>query len=110
MINGVSVITTLYNYKKYIGDAINSFKRQDLGNIEMIIVDDASEDNPYEIIDKAKKSDSRIKYIRLDTNVGYSRAKNIGIKESQYETITMLDADDMLTDNSISMRLIKINC
>jgi len=44
----------------------------------------------------------------LDENRGYSYAKNIGIKNATSEVLVMLDADDMLTENSLSIRLKKI--
>ena len=59
----VSVITTLYNYRNYIRDSIKSFLKQDFDDSEMIIVDDASTDNPYKVIRKYESD--RIKYIRL---------------------------------------------
>ena len=46
----VSVIVTLYNYRKYIKDAIKSFLDQDFIDSEMIIVDDASTDMPQDVI------------------------------------------------------------
>lgn len=102
----VSVITTLFNYKKYIGEAIISFLGQNFLDSEMIIVDDGSRDNPYSVI---KKFDNkRIKYIRLKKNRGYSHAKNVGIMSAKSEILVMLDADDMLTTNSISCRYNKI--
>ena len=102
----VSVITTLYNYSNYISDCIQSFLNQDFFDSEMIIVDDASTDNPYSIIKKYESN--RIKYTRLDKNKGYSHAKNIGIKACNSKVLVMLDADDMLTENSISIRYEKL--
>ena len=102
----VSVITTLYNYKNYISDSIKSFLKQDFIESEMLIIDDASEDNPYEIIKQYESN--RIKYIRLNKNKGYSYAKNVGIKACNSEILVMLDADDMLTKNGISIRYKKI--
>jgi len=103
----VSVVTTLYNYHNYIQDAIKSFLAQDFPESEMIIVDDASTDNPYNVI---RQYESEIvRYIRLDENRGYSNAKNVGIKASRAEILVMLDADDMLTENSIKVRYDKIN-
>ena len=103
----VSVITTLYNYRNYIADAIQSFLSQDLTNSEMIIVDDCSTDNPLTVIQPFLSD--RVKYIRLDTNMGYSHAKNVGIRASRAEVLVMLDADDMLTKHSLSARYRKIN-
>ena len=102
----VSVITTLYNYKNYISDSIKSFLKQDFIESEMLIIDDASEDNPYEIIKQYESN--RIKYIRLNKNKGYSYAKNVGIKACNSEILVMLDADDMLTKNGINIRYKKI--
>ena len=67
----VSVVTTLYNYKDYIVDCIESFVKQDFKNSEMIIVDDNSTDNPYPNI--KKHLSARVKYIKLDKNRGYSK-------------------------------------
>lgn len=103
----VSVITTLFNYRDYIKQCIKSFLKQNFPEAEMIIVDDASTDHPYDVI-KKYESDN-VKYIHLDKNKGYSNAKNIGIKAAQAEILVMLDADDMLTENSIKIRFDKIN-
>lgn len=104
----VSVITTLYNYRAYIGDCLKSFCKQDFKDSEIIIVDDASTDNPYSIIQKYMDDCDNIKYIKLNKNMGYSHAKNVGIKASNSEILVMLDADDMLTKNGISIRYKKI--
>lgn len=102
----ISVITTLHNYKHYIADAIKSFLNQDMTHSEMVIVDDCSTDNPLPVIQPFLGN--RVKYIRLDQNMGYSHAKNVGIRASQAEILVMLDADDMLTRNSLSSRYRKL--
>ncbi len=102
----ISVITTLYNYRNYIVECIESFLSQDFDKAEMIIVDDASIDNPYEKI--KRYISKRIKYIRLDDNKGYSHAKNIGIKFCNSEILVMIDADDMLTMGSLKVRYKKL--
>lgn len=102
----VSVITTLYNYRSYIADAIKSFLKQSLQDSEMIIVDDASTDFPMDVIQPFISE--RVKYVRLENNKGYSHAKNVGISMSDSEILVMLDADDMLTDTSLERRYKKI--
>lgn len=104
----ISVITTLFNYKKYIGECIESFLSQKNLSIEseLIIVDDCSTDNPYEVIKKYNKKN--VVYIKHDINQGYSIAKNTGIINSKGQYLVMLDADDMLTENSLSQRYNKI--
>jgi len=99
----VSVIVPLYNYEKYIGDCIRSIQNQDYENFELIISDDCSTDSSYQIV---KSFECRnIKVIRMEKNLGYSKAKNEAIVISQGELITCLDADDMFTKNSISCRV-----
>ena len=102
----VSVITTLYNYREYIGECIESFLNQDFEYSEMVIIDDASTDKPFEIIQKYLSD--RVRYIALPKNRNYSNAKNIGIKASKSEVLVMLDADDMLTTTGISLRYEKL--
>ncbi len=72
----------------------------------MIIVDDASTDNPESII--SKYVGDKIRYIKLNKNMGYSHAKNVGIKNAKADIISMLDADDMFTKNSLIVRYNKI--
>jgi glycosyltransferase involved in cell wall biosynthesis len=101
----ISVVTALYNYANFVSDAIKSVQRQSYQDFEMIIVDDCSTDNPYKVLDKIK--DSRIKIFKLDKNHGPSYSRNYAIKKSIGNFITFLDADDMLTENSLLLRL---NC
>ena len=72
----------------------------------MIIVDDASVDNPYKVISRYESD--RVIYVPLEKNMGYSHAKNVGIKKSRSEILVMLDADDMLMKRGISVRYEKI--
>lgn len=99
----VSIVIPLYNYQKYIKDCIQSIINQDYENYEIIVVDDCSTDKSYKF---AKKFEcNTIKVIQLSKNSGYSKAKNEGIILSKGEYITALDADDLLTRNSISIRM-----
>ncbi len=100
----VSVIVPLYNYSAYVSDCIKSIQNQDYSNWELFVIDDCSADNSYDIA-KSFESDKRIKVMKTDENRGYSKAKNEGIIASKGELITCLDADDMFTTNSISIRV-----
>ena len=104
----ISVITTLYNYANYIEECIKSFLAQDYKNSEMVIVDDASTDNPYQILDKYK-SNPRIQVIKHENNFNYSRAKNTAIKTATGDIIVLLDADDaLMPPSSLSIRFNKL--
>lgn len=88
----VSVIIPMHNSSKHIEECVISVLRQTYKNIEIIIVDDASEDNCLELLKKIK--DDRIKIIELKQNVGAALARNKGIENATGELICFLDSDD----------------
>jgi len=99
----VSIIVPLYNYEVYIKDCIRSIKNQDYDNYELIVIDDCSTDSSYEVAKGYE--DDKTTVIKMDKNRGYSKAKNEGIILSKGRFVVTLDADDMLTKNSISCRV-----
>ena len=101
----ISVIVPLYNYQKYIGYCIQSILNQTYKHFELIIVDDCSTDNSYKAAKEFKKIDDRIQLMKLDKNYGYSKAKNEGIISSRGDYIVTIDADDMMTKNSLGIRI-----
>ena len=87
-----SVIIPLYNKAPYVGKTIESVLGQTLGNYELIIIDNGSNDGSSEIV--AGFTDPRIRIVRLEENVGVSNARNKGVELSTAPYITFLDADD----------------
>jgi len=91
----VSIIMAVYNGESLIEDAVKSLLAQTYPNIEIVIVDDGSDDKTYEILNHFVSINKlSIKLIRLDDNNGVYIAKNIGIKEATGDLITFHDADD----------------
>jgi len=107
----VSIITPVYQTASFISSTIDSVIKQSYENWEMIIVDDASTDDVYKIIEKYMINDSRIKFIKLDSNMGPSYARNIGIKKSTGRYIAFLDSDDLWHKEKLSkqLRFMQIN-
>ena len=64
----VSIITPSYNSARFINDCVNSVFEQTYTNWELIIVDDASDDNSRELITKIAARDNRIKFVFLTEN------------------------------------------
>lgn len=91
----VSIITPVYNCEKIIEETIDSVQGQTYKNWEMILVDDCSIDKSGEIITQIAKSDSRIKYFRLNENSGAAVARNYALKQSNGRFVAYLDADDL---------------
>lgn len=92
----VSIILTSYNIEKYIDRCILSICNQTLKEIEIIIVDDGSNDNTKDIIKKYQLLDIRIVPLLFEVNTpgGVGYAANAGIKIAQGEYIGFADGDD----------------
>jgi len=88
----VSVIIPTYNGSNTILRAVHSVLNQTYSNFELIIVDDCSKDNTFEVIKSIK--DERVKVLRHKNNRGGSAARNTGIKKAKGEYIAFLDDDD----------------
>ena len=88
----VSVIIPIHNSSKYILQCINSVINQTYNNLEIIIVDDKSEDNSLDIIKSIH--DKRINIIKLKNNLGVAKARNKGIDAATGKYICFLDSDD----------------
>jgi glycosyltransferase involved in cell wall biosynthesis len=100
----VSVIMPAYNAAEYIAEAIESVLIQNYRNFELIVVDDGSTDNTKDIVTSFK--DDKIKYFYKD-NGGPSGARNLAIKKAKGQYIMPLDADDMMTPDSIISHLME---
>lgn len=86
----VSVIIPTYNRAWTLAKAIDSVLAQDYKNLELIVVDDGSNDNTSNLIDRY---DGRLKLIR-QANAGVSSARNRGIAEAGGDFLAFLDSDD----------------
>jgi len=88
----VSVVIPTHNRAELLRRAIRSVLDQTYGNLEIIVVDDASKDNLYEVV--TDFGDPRIQYIRHESSRGGSAARNTGIRAATGEFIAFLDDDD----------------
>lgn len=89
----VSIVIPIYNVEKYLERCLLSVVNQTYKNIEIILVDDGSTDNCYEICEKWKRKDNRIKVIHKE-NEGLGMARNTGIENATGEYICFFDSDD----------------
>jgi glycosyltransferase involved in cell wall biosynthesis len=86
------VILPTYNRASVLPRAIDSVLAQTFSDFELIVVDDASEDDTPQVV--SRYNDPRIQYLRHDTNRGASTARNTGLEASNSEYIFFLDSDD----------------
>lgn len=101
----ISVIIPTYNYGDFIADALQSVSEQTYPHWECIVVDDCSTDHTAEVVKKFCERDRRFRYYRLDQNAGVSEARNKGLAEAKGEFIQLLDADDVLSTEKLSIQV-----
>lgn len=92
----ISFIVPVYNVQKYIKQCVESLCNQTIKDIEIIIVDDGSEDDSIKIIKQF--NDKRILIISQE-NRGLSAARNAGLEIANGEYIAFIDSDDFIGDN-----------
>lgn len=91
----ISVVTSIYNGEKYIGETIESIIHQTFTDWEYIIIDNASTDASAEIIESYAKRDSRIRFYRNRENIGISANLNQCLDLASGKYIARTDADDL---------------
>ena len=100
----VSVIVPVYNTENKLKKCINSVTNSSYTNLEIIIVDDGSEEKTALLCNQLKQQDKRIKVIH-QKNKGVSCARNKGIDIAKGEYITFVDADDYIDEKMIKVLL-----
>jgi len=96
----ISVVIPAYNYGQYIGEAIESVLSQSFTDFELIVLNNASEDNTDAVV-REYVSDPRVVYIVNETNIGPNNnfCKGIDVANGQY--LLFLSADDYLLPGSL---------
>lgn len=94
----VSIIVPIFNTEKFLSKCITSIISQSLEEIEIICVDDGSEDNSLSIIQEYAKTDKRIKII-TQKNQKQGAARNRGLKVATGEYVGFVDSDDYIQED-----------
>lgn len=92
----VSVLMPSYNSEKYLESSVNSLLSSDLGDFELIIIDDNSSDNTVKVAESLAEKDFRIKVIKNPRNEGVAVSLNTGLDKMRGKYITRLDSDDTM--------------
>lgn len=90
----VSVIMPAWNAAATVESAAKSILNQTWQNVELLIVDDCSSDNTWDVLQTIAAADSRVKIRRNTHNVGPYVSKNIALRDARGEWVTGQDADD----------------
>ncbi|MBQ9059428.1 MAG: glycosyltransferase family 2 protein, partial [Atopobiaceae bacterium] len=102
----LSIIVPVYNAEQYLDECVNSILSQSYQNIELILVDDGSQDSSPQMCDEYSENDCRVIVIH-QPNAGTSAARNSGIAHATGEYITFVDNDDFLMTGDCIKKLME---
>ena len=105
----ISVCIPVYNCHDYIGRCLDSIVNQTYRELEIIIVDDGSNDGTELICNEYAEKDDRI-HVFHQANSGVSVARNVAISNCHGDWIAFVDSDDYLENNAFEILMDKVNC
>jgi succinoglycan biosynthesis protein ExoO len=105
----VSVVIPVYNSASTLRRAVTSALRQSLDEIEILIVDDCSQDTSLALARELATVDSRIRILALPENRGKAHAMNVAISEASGAWVAVLDADDWYEPNRLEVLITAAN-
>lgn len=94
----LSIVIPFHNVREYLENSLKTVVNQTLKDIEIICINDASDDGSEEIVQKFAQNDGRFKIINLETRHGQGYARNIGIENATGKYIGFVDADDWVKE------------
>lgn len=97
----VSVLVPVFNGERHLTACLESIGRQSLKDLEVICIDDGSEDRSREIIRRYQKADDRFRVATHERNLGEGAARNTGLDLARGQYVFHLDADDVLPDTAL---------
>lgn len=109
----LSVIVTVYNRKDDLGPCLDSILSQDFPDMELIVVDDGSQDGSGEVIDAFVKRYPGLIVPLFQENAGVAAARNLGLSAAKGEFVTYVDSDDRIpagSFNAIAEELTRTGC
>ncbi len=96
---------SVYNGEEFLKDSILSVLNQSYKDFEFVIVDDCSSDGTSVILNDFQKTDSRIKVIKNNQNLGLTKSLNKAIRESSGEYLARLDAGDLSVEERLEKQV-----
>lgn len=100
----VTVVIPVYRVEEYLERCVNSVIKQTYKNIEIILVDDGSDDKCPSMCDEYVKKDNRVVVVHKK-NGGLSDARNYGIEKAKGKYITFVDSDDYIDEDYVELLL-----
>lgn len=101
----ISVIVPVFNASRYLQAALESILNQTYKNFELIVIDDGSTDNSYQIAKSLARTDSRLHVFKNKKNLNIIATLNRGVKLTRGQYIARMDADDIALPERLKIQL-----
>lgn len=92
----LSVILPAFNDEKVVDRCLQTIKSQTFKDFEVIVINDASTDDTFKVIQQCTKNDTRFQVFDFKQNRGVAEARNFGLKVAKGEFVTFIDSDDVI--------------
>ena len=99
--NYLSIICPVYNCEQFLSELLSVLARQTRGDFQLIMIDDCSNDNSYQVIQSFKQYFDEITILHNEKNKGVSYSRNLGLEHITGEYVAFIDADDLVEDNYV---------
>lgn len=99
----ISVIIPVYNTEEFLKECIHSVTNQTYKNIEIILINDNSDNECMNLIENIARDNKNIKLFHVSERKGVGAARNLGIEKSTGEFIYFLDSDDYLPEKTLEI-------
>ena len=103
----ISIIVPVFNTSKYLKECVDSILNQTYKNLEVILVDDGSTDNSWEICENYEEKDNRVRAFHKE-NSGVSATRNYGLEKASGDLISFCDSDDIVKQDLYETLLNKL--
>lgn len=101
----ISVVMPVYNAGGYLRESVESVLRQTHASLELVAVDDCSDDGSWDLLRSYADADPRVKAIRHEANGGVAAARNTGISAATGRHVAFLDSDDWWHPHKLELQL-----
>ena len=105
LMQNVSVIMPCFNHGRFVAESVKGILSQTAEDLELIIIDDCSSDNSWDVIQSLAAKNPRIKAIRHEQNRGASKSRNDGLCVANGRFIGFCDADDIWEPQKLRRQL-----
>ncbi|MDO8149354.1 CDP-glycerol glycerophosphotransferase family protein [Isoptericola sp. b515] len=101
----MSVVMPCRDGERFVEAAVRSVLNQDMRDLELIVVDDGSQDRSREIVEALAGRDRRIRPMATSGGLGPGAARNLGVAQARGRYLTFVDADDLVLPGAYSRML-----